>query len=119
MDAEPWTYQVMAKEMLREGRLEATHRPGDAGGLRPAQLPLPRARHDPRAGRRRHHARGQGGRRRWYTSHHAQNSWSIDRDGPAATTIELPAGTTRADVEAIKAIGVPTAATPPLTGGSR
>jgi hypothetical protein len=46
-----------------------------------------------------------------YTSHHGVPDWSIQRDDPAATTIELPPGTTSADVEAIKAIAVPFAKT--------
>jgi hypothetical protein len=36
--------------------------------------------------------------------------WSIQRDDPAATTVELPAGTTSAQIEAIKAIAVPVGA---------
>jgi hypothetical protein len=33
--------------------------------------------------------------------------WSIQRDDPAATTVELPPGTTQTDVDAIKAVAVP------------
>ena len=36
--------------------------------------------------------------------------WSIQRDDPAATTIELPPGRTSADVEAVKAVAVPVGA---------
>ena len=113
MDAEPWTYQVMAKEMLREGRLEAAPDPAtpevsDQRNYLYLELDTTRAQ----AGVGTTLAARVGGT--WYTSHHAQNSWSIDRDGPAATTIELPAGTSAQDVEAIKAVGVPTATTPPL-----
>jgi hypothetical protein len=39
-------------------------------------------------------------------------TWSIQRDDPAATTVELPPGTTADDVEAIKAVAVPVG-TPP------
>jgi hypothetical protein len=49
---------------------------------------------------------------RWYSSHHGEPTWSIQRDEPAATTVELPPGTTAADVEAIKAVAVPVG-TPP------
>jgi hypothetical protein len=45
---------------------------------------------------------------RWYTSHHGTPDWSIQRDDPAATTVELPPG----EVEAVKAIAVPVG-TPP------
>jgi hypothetical protein len=48
---------------------------------------------------------------RWYDSHHGVPDWSIQRDDPAATTIELPPGMTQAQIAAIKAIAVPVAAT--------
>ncbi|HEY6886789.1 MAG TPA: hypothetical protein VI300_03385, partial [Solirubrobacter sp.] len=43
---------------------------------------------------------------KWYTSHHGSTSISIERDDPAATTIELPAGTTARDITALKAMSV-------------
>jgi hypothetical protein len=43
----------------------------------------------------------------WYASHHHIPEWSIQRDRPAATTVELPFDTTRDDIEAIKAIAIP------------
>ena len=93
MDAEPWTYQVMAKEMLREGRLEATPDPAtpevsDQRNYLYLELDTVRARRPASAPRSRPKVGD-----RWYTSHHDTASWSIDRDGPAATTIELPPGT--------------------------
>jgi hypothetical protein len=33
-----------------------------------------------------------------YLSHHVDPTWSIQRDDPAATTVELPAGTTLDDI---------------------
>jgi hypothetical protein len=48
---------------------------------------------------------------RWYTSHHDVSDWSIQRDDSAATTVELPPGTTSADIAAIKALAVPVANT--------
>ncbi len=45
--------------------------------------------------------------------HHDVPDWSIQRDDPAATTIELPAGTTPDRVQAIRAVAVPVAATAP------
>jgi hypothetical protein len=48
-----------------------------------------------------------------YASNHAVPDWSIQRDDPAATTVELPAGTTPDDVESIRAVAVPVAATAP------
>ncbi len=60
MDANPWTYQVMAREMVREGKVTDTAaRPHDLRARRPAHLPLPRPgpgarglRCGPRRGRR-------------------------------------------------------------------
>jgi hypothetical protein len=59
MDANPWTYQVMAKEAV-----------------------------------------------------HGTPDWSIQRDDPAATTVERPPGIDAGDVEAVKAVAVPVG-TPP------
>jgi hypothetical protein len=47
------------------------------------------------------------GGERWYSANHDVPDWSIQRDDPAATTVELPSGTTAEDLEAIKAIAVP------------
>ena len=69
--------------------------------------------------RRRRRARGSAPRSRsscaaataGTTSHHDVPDWSIQRDDPAATTVELPPGTTSDDVAAIKAVAVPVANT--------
>jgi hypothetical protein len=42
-----------------------------------------------------------------YTSNHGIAVWGVNRDDPAATTVELPVGTTRADVAAISVSRVP------------
>lgn len=42
-----------------------------------------------------------------YTSHHNVASWSVNRDVPAATTVELPLGTTAADVAEVLVTRVP------------
>ena len=52
------------------------------------------------------------GDHRWYTSNHDIPDWSIQRDIPAATTVELPPGTTAADIEAIKVFAVPVDSNP-------
>ncbi|MFD0854479.1 hypothetical protein ACFQ07_19745, partial [Actinomadura adrarensis] len=105
MDREPWTYRVMAHEMLREGRLESAPDPstpevgdlrtylfvelvkrtGDATGIgaRPGVSLGVRLKDDPST---------------LYRSDHLEPSWSIERDGAAATTIELPQGTTVDDI---------------------
>ena len=103
MDVHPWTYQVMAREMVREKKIEPTPNPlslavGDqrtylyvavshdtvppasaaAVGL-VVQVVL---KSDPLT---------------TYTSNHNPTVGfaTINRDGPAATTVELPVGTTR------------------------
>ena len=42
-----------------------------------------------------------------YRSDHLTPGWSIQRDLPAATTVELPEGTTAADIAQVVAIRVP------------
>ena len=121
MDANPWTYQVMAKEMIREGKVEpvaspATPEMSDQRNYlwvevdKDTSYPTPPAdgtwvgtalqvklRDDPR----------------WYASNHGVPDSSIQRDDPAATTVELPRGKVAADVEAIKAVAVPVARADP------
>ena len=47
------------------------------------------------------------GRPTTYTSNHDIAFWTINRDGPAATTVELPRGTTARDVASISVRRVP------------
>jgi hypothetical protein len=116
MDAHPWSYQVMAKEMVREGKVEPVASP---------DTPLMSDQRNylftevkkattytaaPPAGSWEGVALAAEVGGRWYTSHHGVPDWSIQRDDPAATTVELPQGTTAADVTAIKAIAVPVGA---------
>lgn len=115
MDREPWTYPVMAQEMLRENKIEnpsdpATPEVGDqrtylyieikkqtgaptGTGSAPGVSVGVRLRRDPS---------------KVYRSDHSIPSWSIARDVPAASTVELPAGTTAADIASIEAIRLPT-----------
>jgi hypothetical protein len=119
MDANPWTYQVMAKELEREGELEPVPSPdtplvSDQRNYVFAEVDkdtsYPSA---PAAGTWVGTALAVQlrGSDRWYTSHHDVPDWSIQRDDPAATTVELPPGSTSADVAAIKAVAVPVAKT--------
>jgi hypothetical protein len=117
MDANPWTYRVTAQEIAREGELEPVPSPDTpavsdqrnyvfAEVDKDTSYPAP-----PASGTWVGTAlavRLRGGDR-WYTSHHDVPDWSIQRDDPAATTVELPAGATSADIEAIKAVAVPVA----------
>lgn len=118
MDANPWTYPVMAKELLREGKIESPSSPAtpavgdqrtylyievDKDTADPRQMGLTvgvRLRGDPTL----------------YRSDHGEPSWSVERDVPAATTVELPAGTVPADIAEILAIRQPMST--PDTGAS-
>ncbi len=112
MDTHPWTYQVMAREMLRERKIESPSDPAtQAVGDQRSYLYLA-VDHDtvpPTS------ASGVGlvvevhlvGDPTTYTSHHEVVFWSINRDGPAATTVELPVGTTPADVASISVRRLP------------
>jgi hypothetical protein len=121
MDANPWTYQVTAEEMAREGKLEPVASPDTP--LVSDQRDYLFAEFDKDTSYATAPARGSWvgtalavrlrGSDRWYTSHHGVPDWSIQRDDPAATTVELPPGSTAADVTAVKAVAVPVGATPP------
>ena len=113
MDANPWTYQVMAKEMVREGKVEAVANPdtqamSDQRNYLWAEVKKTTSyTTPPRAGNFAGVALAAKVGDVWYTSHHNVASISIERDDPAATTIELPIGTTARDITALKAIAVP------------
>ena len=116
MDAHPWSYLVMAKEVAREGRIEAIADPAtlamsDQRNYLFAEVAkTTRYTTPPRAGNWAGTALAAKVGGVWYTSHHGSASISIERDLPAATTIELPPGSTPKDIEAIKAIAVPNGA---------
>lgn len=112
MDVNPWTYPVMAQEMLREGQIES---PSDAttvqvGDQRSylyigvAHTATPTA-----------HSIAVGlaigvrlkGDDTLYTSHHGIPTSSVNRDGTAATTVELPAGTQPSDIAEVVALRTP------------
>jgi hypothetical protein len=112
MDTNPWTYRVMAEEILREGPVEIPADPAtpalgdqrsylylevdkDTGpatgpGSPPRVAVVVQLRHDPTR----------------YRSDHGRPSWAIARDDPAATTVELPPGVDPADVERIDVVRV-------------
>ncbi|GAA4586104.1 hypothetical protein GCM10023194_31230 [Planotetraspora phitsanulokensis] len=106
MDTNSWTYEIMAKEMLREGKIEA---PSDATPVTPD---VSDQRNYLYAVVKKSTESANTGSS-WvglslgvrlvngdtvYTSHHVDPTWSIQRDDPAATTVELPAGTTADDI---------------------
>lgn len=114
MDANPWTYEVMAKEMNREGRIEPTantETPEVSNQRNYLYLEFDKDTSPANTAPGGWIGTALGVKLRgddhWYLSHHGVTDWSVQRDIPAATTVELPAGTVAADVEAIKAVAVP------------
>jgi hypothetical protein len=115
MDREPWTYRVMAQEMLREGRVEKPSDPDtrEVGDLRTYLfVELAKKTGAPAQGWGSAPGVSLGVRlkddtSRLYRSDHGERTWSIERDGPAATTIELPGGTTVDDIASIEAVRQP------------
>jgi hypothetical protein len=120
MDRNPWTFQVMAKEMAREGKLESPASP-DTPAIsdqrdylyaevdKATSYPVAPA---PGAWAGVALAVQLRGSTRWYQSNHGVADWSLQRDDPAATTIELPPGTARSDIAAVKAVAVPVGVVP-------
>jgi len=113
MDANPWTYQVMAQEMLREGQVESPSDPATAAmGDQRTYLYVELKKQ----------TEGANDGNSWigvalgvrlvgdptlYRSDHLTAGWAIQRDLPAATTVELPVGTTAADIAQVVAIRTP------------
>jgi hypothetical protein len=114
MDRHPWTYQVMAHEMRREHKIESPSNPAsESVGDQRSYLYVALVHTTAPAAS----AAGLGlavevrlkGDATTYTSSHGNEFWTIDRDGPAATTVELPVGTKAHDVASISVVRVPIA----------
>ncbi|HJQ29921.1 MAG TPA: hypothetical protein VJ827_11315 [Rubrobacter sp.] len=120
MDENPWSYQIMAKEMVREGKIEANPKPStpevsDQRNYLYIEIDKDTTYPTPPASGNwvgTAVAVKLTGDHRWYTSNHDIPDWSIERDIPAATTVELPPGTTASDIEAIKVFAVPVDSNP-------
>ncbi len=123
MDNNGWSYRLMAQEMIREGKIETTPNldtveVSDQRNYAYLEMDKDTAyTSTPSSGSWVGVAlaiRLKNGTT-WYSSHHNQASWSIQRDVPAATTVELPAGTSPDDVAEIKAVAVPVNTPPSYT----
>jgi len=114
MDQNPWTYQVMAKELVREGRLETVDDPDTPAVGDPRTylyVEVDKDTVDPHnqpgasvglaVGVRLH------GSPTVYRSDHGRAEWSIERDDAAATAVELPPEATAPDIAEIVGIRVP------------
>ena len=111
MDANPWTYWVMAQEMIREGQIESSSDPATSAlGDQRAYLyiEIKKQTEGPNSGNSwvgvAIGVRLKSDRSVLYRSDHSTSGWAIQRDVPAATTVELPVGTTAADIASIEAI---------------
>ena len=111
MDANPWTYWVMAQEMIREGQVESPSDPATSalGDQRTyLYLEIEKQTEGPNDGSSwvgvAIGVRLQADPSILYRSDHSTSGWAIQRDLPAATTVELPAGTTASDIASIEAI---------------
>ena len=120
MDENPWSYQIMAKELVREGKIEANPKPStpevsDQRNYLYIEIDKDTTYATPPASGNwvgTAVAVKLQGDHRWYTSNHDIPDWSIQRDIPAATTVELPPGTTTNDIESIKVFAVPVDSNP-------
>jgi hypothetical protein len=104
MDTHPWTYQVMGREMVREHKTDPTSDPssptlGDQRNY--LYVALDQAPSDSTVGLAVDVVLKSDATT--YTSDHLTlpSLFTIHRDGPAATTVKLPPGTTPADIESI------------------
>ena len=116
MDANPWTYQIMAAEMRREGKIEGVASPQTAAISDQRNYLFLALDKDTSAANSGASWVGLAvgvrlrGSATVYRSDHAGTGggtdWSIQRDDPAATTVELPAGTGPGDIDEIVAYRV-------------
>ncbi|MGE0882111.1 MAG: hypothetical protein AB7P14_01080 [Blastocatellales bacterium] len=102
MDQNPWTYSVMAEEMLREGKITTERTLGARIGDLRTYLYLDAASNQ-QNGALISFAVKLKGDPRWYTSDFGINSYKIDRSGYFRTTIRLPKGATLKKIERLAA----------------
>ncbi|MGI5509061.1 hypothetical protein [Streptomyces sp. CA-106131] len=131
MDVNPWTYEIMAKEMLREHKVEApsasTQFTPDMSDQRNYLYAVVKKSTEPANTGASWVGVSLGVRivsgQTVYLSHHVDPTWSISRDLPAATTVELPAGTKAEDIAEVSVhrvvVGTDTGATVHVTGINR
>jgi hypothetical protein len=118
MDLHPWTYRVMAQEMIREHKVEPVASPDTPAMSDQRNYVYLEVKKSTRYGAPPAPGSWAGvalavqlkGDPRWYVSNHGIPDESIQRDDPAATTVELPPGANQGDVTAIEAVAVPVGA---------
>jgi hypothetical protein len=116
MDANPWTYRVMAQEVRREGKVVANPDPTQttliADPTNYLYLVVRKRTVDPpntgvfwvgvAIG-----VQLKGDPTLYRSDEGMHPDWSLERDDPAATTVQLPPGTRPSDIAEIDAIRVP------------
>lgn len=105
MDRHPWIYRLMSAELLREGKISDASPYGSKGGN---QVADPRRYLYLEAESEQHNstisfAVKLKGDPTWYSSDLGNNRYRIDRSGYFRTTVRLPAGTRRAQIEKVEA----------------
>jgi hypothetical protein len=115
MDASPWTYTAMAGELAREGKLESPAAANTAAvsDLRDYLFAEVTKTTSYSTAPAQGSAVGVAlevqldGDDQWFSSTHDTPDRSLLGDDPAATAIELPPGTKRTDIHAVRAVAVP------------
>ncbi|GLY84113.1 hypothetical protein [Actinoallomurus iriomotensis] len=121
MDRNPWTYWVSDAESRREGKVEADPPTSSTTSIADPRdylyLVVRKVTANPPNGATDWVGLSIGVRLKGdptlYRSDHLFPDRSIQRDVPAATTVQLPPGTTSSDIAEITAIRVPTSAADP------
>lgn len=102
MDQHPWTYTVMAEEMIREGKITDERTLGARIGDLRNYLYVDVASNQ-QSGALFSFAVKLKNDPRWYTSDFGINSYKIERSGYFRTTIRLPKGTKLSQIERLAA----------------
>ena len=114
MDANPWTYRIMAEEARREGRVVADPDPAQTQFIADPRDYLYLVVRKQTLGANDGlfwvglaiGVRLKGDATLYRSDKGLHPDWSLQRDDPAATTVELPPGTRRSDIAEIEAIRV-------------
>jgi hypothetical protein len=114
MDANPWTYRVMADEVRREGKVVATPDPAQTVTITDPRTYLYLVVRKDTLGTNNGvfwvgvtiGVRLKGDPTLYRSDQGVHPDWSLQRDDPAATTVQLPPGTQPDDIAEIDAIRV-------------
>jgi hypothetical protein len=116
MDANPWTYRIMAEEARREGKVVANPDPAQTTLIADPQnymylVVRKQTVTPPNTGTFwvgvAIGVRLEGDPTLYRSDKGMHPDWSLERDDPAATTVQLPPGTRASDIVEIDAIRVP------------